>query len=70
MQFIPDIGAIAQKLLIFAKYKSNTNNHTLIIKPKYFGAIWKYFKFEFRFFLIAEMSKKVIDYIRALCLYI
>ena len=68
MQFITNIRAKAQKLLIFTKYKSSTNDHTLIVKSKHFSAIWKYLKLKFRFFLVAEMSEKVIDYIRTLCL--
>jgi len=68
MQFITNIRAKAQKLLIFTKYKPSINDHTLIVKSKHFSAIWKYLKLKFRFFLVAEMSEKVIDYIRTLCL--
>jgi hypothetical protein len=67
MQFITNIRTKAQKLLIFTKHKSSTNDHTLIIKSKHFSAIWEYLKLKLRFFLIAEMSEKVIDYIRTLC---
>ena len=68
MQFITNIRAKAQKLLIFTKYKPSINDHTLIVKSKHFSAIWKYLKLKFRFFLVAEMSEKVIDYIWTLCL--